>query len=153
MRNFSGILVVSLLMVGAASPPCIAQFPTYSDLEKGYLDGLAASNTPIFIASCATHERKLLAIVPVGAAEGKLVELSWHDGNARNPVLANIGTFAISGRAELRDLAQGGPGTWRLNEEALRNVIKLPFTLVLPAQFSAILGMRPGTKCAPHRDE
>jgi hypothetical protein len=152
MRDFYGMLVASLLIVGSASTSSVAHPPVYSDVKKGYLDKLAASKTPIFIASCAAPEKKFLAIIPIGAAEGKFVELSWSNGYTLDPALVNIATFVIFGQADLRDMMQGGLGTRQLNEETLRYLIRQPFTLVLPSQFGAIVGLQPATKCVPDRD-
>jgi len=152
MRDFCGMLVASLLMVGAAATPSVARAPVYSDLKKDYLDKLAASKTPVLVASCFVRQGKVLAIVPVGAAEGKLVALSWHYGSPRDPRLASVSAFVVAGEAKLRNTVQSEQGSWQPSEQTLGNLIQLPFTLVLPSQFGTILGMQPSTKCVPDRD-
>jgi len=120
----------------------------YSDVQERYLRGLTDKNIPVFIASCAHPEGKAFAIIPMGAREGRYVELYWIEPEMKDPILGNYADFTLSPRVEIFNLFMGAIGSWLLRQEVLGNLIKSPFKLFLPSQFDTILDMNTTGRCS-----
>jgi hypothetical protein len=90
-------------------PQALAQ--TARDLIQDYLAPLEQAQKSAFYAQCRYDGVKVVIILPLGEAKGRMVELSWGgDANKANPMITNDAAFTVSSKVELEDLMMGGPG-------------------------------------------
>lgn len=125
---------------------------TAQDFLDDYISPLKMHDTPVFYAECSYQGGKLMVILPLGASQGRLVELEWGDGGDKaNPALGNEGKFTVTSKVTLDDLMAGGPGAYRFQTQRIEYLLRTPFTMVYPKDLHSIVGSSPKTTCRANR--
>jgi hypothetical protein len=145
-KNVFWLAVVGLVI--SAGNMAVAQ--TARDFLDDYVSPLKTQNTPVFYAECSYKGGKVVIIFPLGASQGRFVELAWGShGNKANPALANEGKFTVTSKVNLDDLMAGGPGAYLFQTQIIGYLLGTPFTLVYPRNLYSIVGSHPKTTCQP----
>jgi len=134
--------ILILLLSTLCSSFSYGQAADFNQTASKYLDKLEKSNLPAFFTACNTKEGKAFLIFGAGKTKFMLFEVENNDVVNAAPVLIKQNQIAID-----IEETQGGIYTYTVMQNHARDMVRFPFSFIMPHQLGNILKLTPNQNC------
>jgi len=136
------IILLFIILILEASVSLGGEVADFDKAANIYLKKLENSSTSLLYAACKTQAGKAILIFPLDGKQSMLFELKHERVVNSAPIIMKRQSISI-------DIAetQGGIYTYTVMENYAKDLVKLPFTFVMPENINGIFRSMPSGFC------